>query len=178
MPRVPVNSAVKPLLHTDDIKIDQLPPLSDDDMEDRDSEIIKADASVLEDKAYAEELKFYEDPIVIRIEPSAEKNASSVHPVWCNGKGAEILITDQGGTKRWREVTWLPVNIDLTVKRKYVAILMSAKITRVETQVIKSMEDEENRINRITSAACTFSIISDPSPRGPEWFRQLRARNM
>lgn len=177
MPRAPVNSAVnvnmrpKELLHTDDVKIEQKLPIVGD-AEEREPEIVKADEAVLK-KEYADALTFNEDPITIRIEPSSEKNASAVYPVWCNGKGAEVFING-----RWREVTWLPVNTDLIVKRKYVAIMMSAKIDRVETHIIKRMEDEENRVNRFTSPVCTFSVIHDPDPRGPDYFRGIRARNM
>lgn len=166
MPR----SAVNKQLHTDDVKIDQKPAIIENE---RAEEIVQADESVLRDMDYVNELKFNEDPVTIRIEPSSERNASSVHPVWCNGKGAEVFIRD-----RWREVTWLPVNIDLIVKRKYVAIMMSAKIDRVETQIIKNMDSEENRVNRITTPVCTFSIVNDPNPRGRDWFIQMRQRNM
>lgn len=168
MPRVAVNSQ----LDTDKIKITQKPDLIGD-LKDREPEIVQADESVLTDEDQVNELQFNEDPITIRIEPSAEKNASSVHPVWCNGKGAEVFM--QG---RWREVTWLPVNTNLIVKRKYVAILMSAKIDRIETHVVKRMEDEENRVSRFTTPVCTFSVIHDPNPRGADWFMQLRSRNM
>lgn len=169
MPRTAVNAQI---LHTDDIKIAQKAPLVGD-LSDREPEIVQADESVLSDKDYADELAFNEEPITIRIEPSSEKNASTVVPVWCNGKGAEVLING-----RWRSVTWLPVNTDLIVKRKYVAIMMAAKIDRIETVIIKRMDDEENKINRVTTAVCTFSVLNDPSPRGRDWFIALRQRNM
>lgn len=170
MPRTAVNAQIN---HTDKIKIDQPPDIVLDDMDvkNRKPEFVEADASVLEDKEYADLLAFNEEPLTIRIEPSTEKNAATVHPVWCNGKGAECFING-----RWREVTWLPVSTEIIIKRKYVAILAGAKVTSVTTEVIQRNEDEENRIHRVTSPLLSFSIIEDKNPRGHAWLTELRRR--
>lgn len=171
MPRTAVNAQ----LDTRDIKVTQKPDIIlDDDFDpnDREPEIVEAGEDVLK-KDYADALAFAEEPMTIRIEPSTDKNAATVHPVWCNGKGAEVLIRG-----RWREVTWLPVNTDLIVKRKYVAILCSAKIDQVLTTVVERPgDDPENRVQRITTPVLTFSVIEDKNPRGHAWLTGLRQRN-
>lgn len=182
--------------HTDDVKIIQkpsitivprgqepgvpLPPI------EREPEIVEATEDVLRDRDYADKLEFMEQPVSIRIEPSAEKNASNVIPIWVNGKGCEVHIDKatgesihpEDGSGIWLEFTWIPVDKELTVKRKYIEVLLRAKTNIVHTRIIeRPNEDPENKIDRFTSPMCSFSILYDPDPRGVQWMREIRGRN-
>jgi hypothetical protein len=94
--------------------------------------------------------------------------------VWCNGRGAEILIND-----RWRECAYLPVGQVITTKRKYLEIIIRAKVDTVHTE-IRNMDSErpDNRVQRFTSPVSSFSIIEDRNPKGAAWVSEIRRRNL
>lgn len=157
-------------LHTSDVKIEQKDPIIDP--EDRGGDIVLADERV--NKDWLDDLAFNEEPVTIRIEPSAEKHAAGAHPVWVNGKGAEVF--QNGG---WQEIGYLPVARNLIVKRKVVAVLAGAKFDRISTEVVEvTNENPVNKINRFTSANVTFSVLEDRNPKGRAWLTDLIRRNM
>ncbi len=157
-------------LHNDDFKIEQKPPIADPSKYDGD--IVIADKPV--NNNWLDELAFNEEPLTIRIEPSAEKHAASAHPVWVNGKGAEVF---QNG--RWDEIGYLPVGRILIVKRKVVAILASAKFDRITHEVEdETAERPRNEVKRFTSSAVSFSVLEAANPKGRAWLTELIRRNM
>ncbi len=93
-------------LNTADIKVDQKAPIVD--AEDRDPEIVQAEITAIGKKEYLERLAMGEEPVTIRIEPSAEQNAP--HSYYCavNGVGAECpgpdgkWFADRLGARRRR----------------------------------------------------------------------------
>jgi hypothetical protein len=123
---------------------------------------------------YLADLAMNEEPVTIRIEPSSEKNAPQAYPIWVNGRGAECFING-----RWVEIIYLPVGIALTVKRKYLGVLISAKTDTVTTRMT-DMEGERpnNMVTRQTSAVANFSILEDANPRGANWAQELRRRQL
>src|ERR1044072_8806889 len=104
-------------IHTADVKIDQKAPIIG---EVRTPEIVKAEQ--LPSNGYAEELAFNEEPVTIRIAPSTEKNAA--RHIYCavNGIGCEVWTKGQ-----WVHMQYIPVGQVLTVKRKYIEVLIPAK---------------------------------------------------
>lgn len=176
-------------LHSDSIKIEQKPNFvlkkpgqpaearSDGDVEmdslsERPAEIVIADPSVA-DADYQAELAFMDEPVLIRLEPSTEKNASNLFPVWVNGRGADLFING-----KWVPVAWLPVGQEITVKRCVLEIIVRAKVDTIETDIIENPgQDPENRVKRFTSPVHSFSVIEDKNPRGAAWLREVRRRN-
>lgn len=157
-------------IHSTDVKIDQAPIITDQRM----PEIVKADESVLTDKEYVDNIKFFEEPVTILIHPSTEKNAPTRIPVWVNGAGAEVLT--QAG--RWQRITFLPVDTVITVKRKVLSVLLGSKVDSIET-VIEGRESDHpiNRIKRRTTAMNGVSVIQDGNPKGSDWVRgRMRSR--
>lgn len=189
-------------LHSDSIKIEQKPRIKittpgskrtikkqPDEVQagpdDRDGDVVLVDAEMQArvTKEYKEALAFMEEPVTIRLEPSTDKNSATVFPVWVNGKFAEcwmnngrhVGIEDSG---RWVAVGWLPVGIEITVKRKALEVIIRAKVDTVETDVIENPgQDPQNKVKRFTSAVHSFSIIQDKSPLGAAWVREVRRRN-
>lgn len=163
--------ARQPLLSTADVKIEQ--PRQIEEAADRLNQVVAGDESILEDTVQAERLAMGEDPVLIEITPSSEENAPTSYPAWVNGKGAEVFLNGQ-----WLPVTYLPVGVAITVKRKYVEVLARAK-----TDHIKTVHDEanvalpRNTIQRTTSAVANFTVLEDPNPRGPAWLAEIRRRN-
>lgn len=161
-------------LNTDDIKIEQKSALvGDKAIAERGGETIEAAPVGMKDD-YIDQLAFNEEPVTIHIQPSADKNAANSIPVWVNGKGCECLINGQ-----WIEHAYLPVNTKITLKRKYLEVLVRAKVDVVTTEILDAQgERPENRINRFTSAVASFSVIEDKNPKGAEWLIELRRRNL
>lgn len=138
---------------------------------DREGEVVRPGAKL--SKELLEDLKFMSEPVTIRLEPSSDKNAATMFPVWVNGKKAEIMING-----RWRETPngYLPVGMEITVKRSVLEVIARAKINTVETEIIENPgQDPENRIKTFTSPLSSFSVIADSS-RGTEWLREVRRR--
>lgn len=158
-------------IHTADIKIEQKAPIVDHTTYDGD--VVIADDDIT-NKEWIDELAFNEEPVTIRIEPSAEKHAANAYPVWVNGKGAEVF---QRG--KWMEIGYLPVGRTLIVKRKYIAVLAAAKFDRIATEVEEVLNDNPiNKVNRFTSASVAFSVLEDANPKGRAWLTELIRRNM
>ena len=150
--------------HTSDVKIDQKPQI--ETRADLEGEVVVAEPSL--EKDYADALAFAEEPITILIERSSEKFAPKVVDLWCNGKGAEVLMNG-----RWLETKCLPIGIPVTTKRKYVEILARSKVDSIETTVVKEPESEKNLIDRHTSSKAPFSVIEDKNPKGVEWLTRI-----
>jgi hypothetical protein len=159
-------------LHSSTLTIDQMADLvGDDAIKDREN-IIRVDR--LPNQDYLDELQFNEEPVTIRLEPSTDKNASGWYPVWVNGKGAEVLMNG-----RWIEFGYLPVGKTLVVKRKYVEVIIRAKLDTVTTDVLnRESENPDNIVRRFTSAVHSFSILHDANPLGAAWATELRRRYM
>lgn len=157
-------------LHSDTLKVEQRPPILDPSTYDGDviiGEKIGGDAD------YLDQLAFMEEPVMIRLEPSSDRNAATSFPVWVNGKMAEVLHNG-----RWREIGYLPVGVVLTTKRKYLEVIIRAKIDTVETVILdRDSERPNNRETRFTSAVHSFSIIEDKNPAGAAWVTEIRRRN-
>ena len=161
-------------LHSDTVKIEQKDDIVGNvKNEDRDSEIVLVDKPLHKD--YLDALAFAEEPILIVLNPSTEKNAPNAYYVAVNGKGAEVF---QNG--RWDEIGYLPVGRSIIVKRKVVEIIIRAKIDRIDTQhdEIGSSENIINIVKRFTSAVHSFSILEDKNPRGAAWATEMIRRNM
>ena len=117
-------------------------------------------------------LAFNEEPMTIRLERSSEKYAPPTVPVWCNGKGAEVLNPDG----KWVEITYLPVGQILTTKRKYVEVLVRAKPEDVRTvHEDATVERPRNQLIRNSRSAFPLSVIRDENPKGHTWLTQLMA---
>jgi hypothetical protein len=160
-------------LHTDDIQIEQKSAISDNPAAYV-GDIVKAEK--MPSKEHLAELAFNEEPVTIRLEPTAEKNAATTFPVWVNGRGCEIF---QNG--RWLEIAYIPIGQVVIIKRKYLAVIIGAKIdtiqtTKTETEDVRP-DRENNKILRFTSAVHSLSIIEDRNPKGVEWLTELRRRN-
>lgn len=150
--------------------VQQMPPIADPATYDGD--IVLTEQT--HQQAYLDELVFMEEPVQIRLEPSAEKNAAGAYPVWTNGKPAEVF---QNG--RWDEIGYLPVGRVLTVRRKVLEVIIRAKIDTLSTHILEmDSERPNNVVQRFTSPVHSFSIIEDTNPRGPAWVAELRRRNL
>jgi len=159
-----------PEFHSSDVKIEQKPDIVATSHKDRETDIIKADKHQFS-KEYLDELAFNEEPVTIRLEPSTDKNASTRFPVWVNGKPGEIY---QRG--KWEEIGYFPTGTPFVTKRKYLAVIVGAKIDNI-THHDEAIVDN-NVIRRFTSALHSFSVIEDKNPKGHEWLTRLLRANM
>lgn len=155
-------------LHMGDINIEQKASIGS--IDDHKPDIILAEPDTSLD--YLDLLAFNEEPVTIRLEPTPEKFASRWVPCWVNGKGAEVLVNG-----KWIEFGYLPVSQPLTIKRKYVEVLIRSKRDTIQTTVIeRDNEDPQNMIERSTSSTAMFSVLEDRNPKGADWATELRRR--
>jgi hypothetical protein len=159
-------------LHSETLpKIEQQPDIVDPAKYDGD--IILTDKEQM-NADYAAELAFMAEPVTIRLEPSSDKNAATVFPIWVNGRKAEVF--QNGG---WQEIGYLPVGVVMTVRRYVLEVIIRAKVDTVQTRILdENGERPNNVITRFTSPIHSFSIINDANPRGPQWVAELRRRNL
>jgi hypothetical protein len=158
-------------LHSDMLPpIEQPPPIGD---RRPDEGTIVTGEKIGGNTDYLDELQFMEEPVTIRLEPSSERNAPNAHPVWVNGKAAEVFV---GG--RWREIGYLPVGQLLTVRRSVLEVIARSKTDDVTTEYNEREDPERvrNRVMAVPRAVYSFSVISDPNPRGPAWLAEMRRR--
>ena len=157
-------------IHSEDMPIDQRP--IPEDLGDRDGDVILTDRAVANDD-FVKELAFMDEAVTIRLEPSADRNAITVFPVWINGQGAEIF---QNG--RWQPICWLPVGQAITIKRKVLEVIARTKIDNIQTEIQNEEADRpHNTQHRFTSSVHAFSVLEDNSPRGHAWLTEVRRRN-
>lgn len=169
MPRISI-----PAEKLNDIQIDQAPIIGADTNE-RESVIVKADKSVTKD--YLDMLSFMEEPVTIRLEPSAEKNAPAWFPASVNGEGAEVL--QPNGTWVHMREGYLPVGRRITTKRKYLEVLLRAKIDTINVEGTSGYDVDRgsaNTIRRMTTPVHGISIIEDKNPRAQGWYEEMRRR--
>lgn len=171
------NTKKRSELHTEGMEIRQkdsivFPDLDQAFERDADVEIVPEKQLI---KERMEALAFNEEPIMIRIEPSSEKNAPKCVDCWVNGRGAEVFDTHDN---RWYSYGALPVGKVIITRRKYVEVLARSKRDEISTEIIgKDSERPENVTHRSTSQRATFSVIDDRSKKGAEWLRRLLYSN-
>lgn len=157
-------------LHSDEVKIEQKSQITNSD--DREGDVVLVDKPFNSD--YLDELAFQEEPVTIILNSSADKNAPTSFPVWVNGKGAEVFQNN-----RWMDIGYLPIGRPLVVKRKYVEVIIRAKLDSVTTQhEDATVERPNNRVHRATSSVHSYSILEDKNPKGRAWAQEMIRRNM
>lgn len=118
----------------------------------------------------AAELAFNEEPVTIRLEENSRSDFPETHvPAGVNGRGAEIWLDG-----KWVAAQWLPVNMPITVKRKYVEVLLRSKSDNIRTKhEDANVEKPQNRVERRTTSNYPMSIIEDKNPRGANWASRI-----
>ncbi len=158
---------------TADFPVGEMPAIDMDPSHDVDRKrIVVADETALQSE-YAEAIAFAEEPVEILINPPAsERNPPQWVECWVNGKGAEILMDG-----KWVACGYLPVNMALTIKRKYLEVLIRSKQTTYQTHHIapedaKSTHVENHAIPQ-TNLRNQVSVLADKNPLGREWLQRL-----
>lgn len=161
----------KASLQTSDVAIDQPSPIIGN--QNPKPEIVEADEAILRNKEYQARLAMGEEPVKIIIHAAAGDNPPMSYPARVNGIGAEAWINDQ-----WVSITHVPVETEVTLKRKYVECLIRAKITHITTRHDNAMvENPRNDTLRKTSAIANVQVLDDANPRGRAWLSDLMRRN-
>ena len=145
-------------LQSDDLPIRDIPEL---DTDDRGSDVILASADML-NKDYADELAFMEEELTVYLNRGREKHSPQFEQFGVNGR-----------------IIWVQVEQPTKVKRKYVEVMARSMPVDITTQSGKSPGDELvfNKVQRHQTANFSFSILHDPSPKGPAWLAKVRREN-
>ena len=113
---------------------------------------------------WANNMKFMEELVKIRIHDTSDTNAEPRVPVCVNGERSH---------PEWGN--HLPRGIEIAVKRKVAEVLARAKPISVKT--VKTMDHDGNdtaRIVRSIGARYPFELV-DARPRDLDWIRKVRA---
>lgn len=121
--------------------------------------------SVADKKQWADNMRFSQERIKIRINESTDPNAEPRVPVCVNGE----LSHPQYGNH-------LPRGVEIVVKRCVAEALLRAKPIGVRT--VKTIDNDGNdtaKIVRSIGTAYPFEMI-DAKPRDTDWLRSIRAQ--
>src|SRR5674476_114295 len=104
---------------------------------------------------YLKALAFNEEPVTISIEENSRSDFPETYvPVQVAGHGAEIFANGQ-----WITIGWLPIGQVITVKRKYLEVLIRAKSDNIRTaHDDATVEKPKNLLNRRTSGNYPVTI--------------------
>ncbi len=163
-------------LHTDDIKIEQAPPISErgDEEQDLHQSTIFVDKSLHPGlpKSYLDELRFNEEPVTVMFTPAQERFAAPFVDASVMGTGIEALSEDG----RWMQLHQVPVGVRITTKRKYIEVFARCKHTDVKAFHRGVPSDGSEPVNdtlRSTNLKYPFVLIDDKNPRGQEWLTKI-----
>lgn len=159
-------------VHTDDMQLAQKDDLIVDPEGDidRGAGLALMTDDQLRDENYMRELAFNEEPVTIIINAQSRADSPMTHiPCWVQGKAAEVWVEG-----RWISAGWLPIETELTVKRKYVEVLARAKPEDVTTH----HSDRPDAgvpvvIRRHAVSAYPMTIIND-SAEGVRWMQNIK----
>lgn len=158
-------------IHSDDLQVGQRNDLQIEgaDYIDRDN-LVETVGTVVPD-GYLGQLAFNEEPVKIVINAQGENPENAVL-VQVNGKGAEIYMN--GG---WVSVGYIPCDIEVTTKRKYLEVLARAKKETVTTKFGQNLNDGEsfNVLQRRNALQHNFTVIEDQNPIGRAWLQSIIA---
>lgn len=155
-----------PIDNITEIPIDQLPPVNPNKPKKSDHII---DGTKELDPEWAEEMKFLQEPVTIRIQPPNERNPAMAVYAAYNGQG-EMLVNG-----RWYKTVWYPTGQEITVRRATFEVLLRAQVTRVSTADFKPGQGEpDHNIYRNTTGVYSIDIIEDKSRLGAAWVTAIR----
>lgn len=128
---------------------DPMTPMSRDQIESVERSAIPKD--------HADRLAFMEEPIVIRLEATSERNPQ------------RVVFVGVNGDKRW-----IPVGTPVRIRRKHAEVLARAQPYSVATDVGTAMEERpHNRVVRTTNRRHPFTVLEDKSPFAASWLHKV-----
>lgn len=149
----------------------QLPPIDPNNRKPSDF-VIEGAKEI--DPEWAEEMEFLKEPVTIRILPPNERNP--VPWVFCGVNGQlEAFINN-----RWETIKppYLPVNIEVTVRRMYLEVLLRSRVTRIRTNYDLTHGGEpDHNIYRETTGVYSVDIIQDKNELGAAWMTAIRRQS-
>ena len=153
---------------TADTPIQQMQPSEDGEGGLDPFELEPADEAALKQE-YLEALKFMDEPVKIIISQGTERGAPLTVDCWVNGRGAEIWLNG-----KWAVSGWLPVNMEIITKRKYLENLLRSKPTSYQTVVGKPGDEViRNASVPTTTLRNQISLLEDKNPLGRAWFQSV-----
>lgn len=156
--------------HTSDAPVPQRKDVSLDDGERGAESLVDIAGDLTHEASYMEALAFNEEPVTVRINTvtSGSKFPETHVPVQVNGRGAEVLYEG-----KWLPMGWLPIGIELTIKRKYVEVLARSRPEDIETKHDDAIvEKPRNTVVRSQVTKYPMTIIKD-TQKGHEWLSRL-----
>lgn len=108
---------------------------------------------------HAEQLRFLEERVIIRVAHSNEAGAEDPVVLYVNGRSCIIRRGE-----------------NTVVRRKYVEQLLRAKPERVTTRITRDRDDEvRNHVDKRRSLKYPFEMVRDDNPMGRPWYAKILA---
>lgn len=165
--------------HSADVTIEQIDPIVDRGEDAETAQIAILAKAVRIDPAkfphltkdYYEQLAFNEEPVTVRFTSGQDPHAPKFVDAQVNGKGIEVLTTDG----KWLEVFQVPVNRNVTIKRKYLEVFARCKHTYVTArhEFDGNNPDPVNRTVPSSDFKHPHTIVEDKNPLGDEWYNKV-----
>ena len=101
---------------------------------------------------------FMQEPVIIIIQETTDKNAPPI-----------VFVGDNGDDR------WLPRGTPIKLPRKYVERLAQAKERSISTKQLNGQEDMDERMPARSKEATAypFSVLKDWNPLGAKWLRRV-----
>jgi hypothetical protein len=108
-------------------------------------------------KEYLDELRFMEESVTVRVQPTPDKNADPCPGVWVNGRSQ-----------------YFPRGVAITCKRKFVEQLARSRTTNFTQEEFTDTKGYKAiRNNPSTSLNFPFQLMRDDNPNGVAWLEKI-----
>ena len=154
----PMEAAEQPLSRPKDVTLPSSGPLNQKVSLEEES-VVETVSETLAINRKLEMMAFMEEPITIIIHETTDKNAEKHIFLQVNGQGA--------GPNGF---PFVPRGREVTIKRKFVAVLAQARPVAVWTEETTDRDGyRASLIKRSSALAFPFRVVRDDNPRGAAW---------
>ncbi|MEQ1731981.1 MAG: hypothetical protein ABL982_26710, partial [Vicinamibacterales bacterium] len=108
--------------------------------------------------AYADEMAFMEERVIVRVETSTDPNAENPVPLWVNGISQYLFR-----------------GVPTVVRRCYVERLARCKLTSYKQALASPDPNEYNRLMMSHGLLYPFTVLRDDNPAGAPWLNKVLA---
>tara|TARA_R100000656_G_scaffold88902_1_gene64575 strand:- start:260 stop:820 length:561 start_codon:yes stop_codon:yes gene_type:complete len=151
-----------PIAQRPDVRIPVGDPVPSHTFRDQCEVVAHVDAKKLN------EMAFQDEPVTIRIHPTGGKHKDPW--MFCQVNGNAVMLVNGA----WKKVQRFPRSTTFTTKRYCVETIARAKIDEIEAGYdLPPNADPHNTISCTTTAAASFVVMKDESPRAQEWLEDL-----
>ena len=135
-------------------------------VDDSEIEIVSRPMHPKEMSEKAKMLAFMEEPVTVVLLDSPDQNPEP-----------HVFLRINGRSPMPGNIPWCPRNVPITMARKFVSLLATAKPHTVRTHEALDADGYKTmKATRRTVQQYPFTVVEDANPRGGPWLRSLLSR--